>query len=152
MKYFISVAAVLALVALAIAAVTFSLSGTAGVRTWPAGITDAKFPGPPVARDELVPQLLVFDAVNLDVASTPSAPKWRTWKCALRADRIVRIEQGQDEFTEYLRIGLIEPPFENPMLFDEFSLYVRGDLDRVVAIVARVTGTRRVDATFDEAR
>lgn len=151
----LAAALVLLLAAAAAAAVTFTLSSTAGVRGVPTGITDAKFPGPVVSRDPLVPPFLVFDAVDRRVtaatSTTPQTVTWPTWKCSVRADAILGIEQGRDEYADYVILCVIAPLDLDAVAGPQF-LPVRGDLDRVLAIVAKTTGTRRIDVTFEETR
>jgi hypothetical protein len=140
----------------AYAAATFTLAGTAGVRPVPTGVTQAKFPPPLVARDPLVTPILVFDAVRrVETAAAAPAPPvvtWPTWRCAVRADAIVRVEQGTDEQAEYLRVYLAAPATDNGLVLEGQVVLVRGDLDTVLGVLAQTTGTRRVDVTFAEAR
>lgn len=170
---------VVALVALAAgtaigAGLSFTLTPDAGVQGGVVGITQAKFPAPGVQRDPIVAPLLTFTCVDFEMKPAPAAggmtmtdpnapppaaapststvKTWKSWKRTVRADTITGIEEGLGDYVGYTAI-YTSCEFDINLKVPEGDLfYVRGDKKTIDAIVAQVTGTRVISATFDETR
>jgi len=162
MRKFLAVALVALVAGAALGAgLTFTLKPDAGVQGAVVGITQAKFPSPGVARDPIVHPYIKFTCVDFDPPTTTTAPTdqprsatltWRSWERIVRADMISGIEEGRDEYAGYTAIYTSSAFDINPKVEEGDLFYVRGDMKTISAIVAQVTGTKTISATFEETR
>lgn len=155
MRRYLVPAALVLFGAVAYAGLTFALAPDAGVAGVPTGITQARFPPPGVARDSLVAPFLQFECVNFDIVKgnptadppTQDTKVWHSWKRSIDATEIVAVEECTVEetpdFVGYVQIRLRDP--------DDAPI-VRGDFDRIQAILAQTTGRKTIRATFTETR
>jgi hypothetical protein len=150
------------------AGLAFTLTPDAGVQGAVTGITQAKFPPPAVQRDPIVHPFITFTCVDFETTpapagggmtmSDPNAPApgavktWKSWRRSVRADTITGIEEGLGDYAGYTAV-YTSCEFDVNLKVPEGDLfYVRGDKKAIDAIVAQVTGTRVINATFDETR